>query len=107
MLVHRCMHQACKAKVSDREGETAGESKSLTQEMKRMKWLRMVKMLVHRCMYQAKVSDREDENTCLQIADPRDHEEDEVVEDDENVGAQVYAPGKGELTGKMRLLVCR
>ena len=40
--------------------------------------------------------DREDENAGLQIADPRDHEEDGVVEDGENVGAQVYAPGKGE-----------
>ena len=96
MLVHGCMHQA---KVSDREGENAGQSKLLTQEiMKRMKCLRTVKMMVHRCVHQAKVSDREDENTGLQIADSRDHEEDEneVVEDGENVGAQVYASGKGD-----------
>ena len=50
-------------------------------------------MLVHRCMHQAKVSYREGEEAGLQIADSRDHEEDEVVEDGENIGVQVYAPG--------------
>ena len=45
------------------------------------------------------MSDREDENADLQSTDSRNHEEDGVVEDGENVGAQVYAPGKGKLQG--------